>query len=237
MPALTWRHPRFEKPPRSSWPAGKWSVLEGEPDALRPDDLVVSHQIWEQIAQRILHEIGAYHKAFPLRRGMPREELKSRLKDLLRTSPRLFNAAMRRLVSEGQLQETGPVVMLTGHTIRFTAQQETAIRQLMKRFAASPYSPPSLKECQQEVSEEVMAALVDLEYVVAVAPDVIFRKEDYLRMVEDVRSLIRSNGSLTVAQARDHFNTSRRYVLAFLEHLDATGVTVRQGDERRLKSP
>jgi hypothetical protein len=34
---------------------------------------------------------------------------------------------------------------------------------------------------------------------------------------------------------RDHFNTSRRYVLALLEHLDATGVTVREGDARRLR--
>jgi len=41
--------------------------------------------------------------------------------------------------------------------------------------------------------------------------------------------------SITAAQVRDHFNTSRRYVLAFLEHLDAIGVTIREGDTRRLK--
>jgi selenocysteine-specific elongation factor len=40
---------------------------------------------------------------------------------------------------------------------------------------------------------------------------------------------------VTAAEVRDHFNTSRRYVLALLEHLDATGVTVRDGDVRRLK--
>jgi selenocysteine-specific elongation factor len=134
------------------------------------------------------------------------------------------------------LQESGPVVLIPDHTIRFTSQQEKAIQQLMKRFTASPYSPPTLKECQNEVSEDVMAALIDLEILVAVAPEVVFRKEDYDRMVGDVRRLIQKNGALTVAQARDHFNTSRRYVLAFLEHLDAIGVTTRQGDERKLKS-
>ena len=211
-------------------------VLEGEANALRPDDLVVSRNFWEKISGRIIHEVEAYHKAFPLRRGIPREELKSRIKDLLRPSPRLFNAALRRLVSDGKLQEAGPVVLLPGHTIRFTAQQEKSIQQLMRRFAASPYSPPTLKECQQEVGEDVMAALIDLELVIAVAPDVVFRKEDYARMVDDVHWLIQQNGTLTVAQARDHFNTSRRYVLAFLEHLDAIGITTRQGDERKLKS-
>jgi selenocysteine-specific elongation factor len=167
---------------------------------------------------------------------MPREELKSRLKDLLRPSPRLFNAALRRLVAEGKLQEAGPLVHRPGHAIRFTPGQEQNIQRLMARFAATPYAPPTVKECQTEVGEDVLAALIDLERLVPVAPDVLFRQEDFARMVADVRSMIQKNGSLTVAQARDHFNTSRRYVLAFLEYLDAAGITTRQGDERRLKS-
>jgi selenocysteine-specific elongation factor len=39
-----------------------------------------------------------------------------------------------------------------------------------------------------------------------------------------------------VAEFRDHFNSSRKYALAFLEHLDTSGVTVREGDFRRLKT-
>jgi selenocysteine-specific elongation factor len=41
--------------------------------------------------------------------------------------------------------------------------------------------------------------------------------------------------TLTAAQFRDQLNTSRRYVLAFLEHLDAQGVTMREGDARKLR--
>lgn len=216
--------------------AGQMLVLEGEPAALRPDDLLVSRNLWEQIAQRMTQEAESYHKAYPLRRGMPREELKSRLKDLLRPSPRLFNAALRRLVAEGSLQEAGPLVQRPGHAIRFTPQQEQSIQRLLARFAAAPYSPPTVKECQSEVGEEVLAALIDLGQLVAVDPEVLFRQEDYNRMLGDVRRLIQQNGSLTVAQARDHFNTSRRYVLAFLEHLDLSGITTRQGDERKLKA-
>jgi selenocysteine-specific elongation factor len=64
---------------------------------------------------------------------------------------------------------------------------------------------------------------------------VVFRKEDYKRMLEEVRELFEANGTLTAAQVRDHFNTSRRYVLAFLEHMDSAGITVRSGDVRRLR--
>jgi selenocysteine-specific elongation factor len=200
------------------------------------DDLVLSRGYWEQLAQRILSETGNYHRNFPLRRGLPREELKSRLKDLTHGSTRLFNAAVRRLESEKRLTEAGPLVFLPEHSVRFTAQQQDKIDRLLSRFAAAPFSPPNFKDCQAEVGEDVLAALVDTGQLVAVAPDVVFRQSDYERMVTDVRSIIQERGALTVAEARDHFNTSRRYVLAFLEHLDAIGVTVRMGDERRLKS-
>jgi selenocysteine-specific elongation factor len=199
------------------------------------EDLVTHRGLWEQVAGRAIDEVGAYHKTYPLRRGMPREELKSRLKDITRPSPRLFNAALHRLSQAGRLQESGPLVSLPEHQIRFSPALQQRIDRLMQHFAEAPYAPPSVKECQAEIGEETVTALIDLGQLVAVAPDVVFRREDYERMVDDVRRLIQQNGSLTVAQARDHFNTSRRYILAFLEHLDATGITQRQGDDRKLR--
>ena len=200
-----------------------------------PDDLVTSQGLWNQIAQRALDEAKAYHKANPLRRGIPREELRSRLKDITKASPRLFNTALRRLVAEGALNEAGPLVFEPGHTIRFTPQQQASIEGLLRRFAANPYGPPPLKECQSEVGEDVINALVELEQMVIIPPDLVFRTEDYQKIVAELKRQMGEQGTITVAQARDHFNTSRRYALALLEHLDAIGVTVRQGDERRLK--
>ena len=50
-----------------------------------------------------------------------------------------------------------------------------------------------------------------------------------------VREHFAYQDTLTVIQLRDRLNTSRRYVLAFLEHLDAAGLTVRTGDYRTLR--
>jgi selenocysteine-specific elongation factor len=41
---------------------------------------------------------------------------------------------------------------------------------------------------------------------------------------------------MTVAQVRDEFNTSRKYALAIMEHLDERRITRRVGDERVLRS-
>ncbi|MFM8322264.1 MAG: selenocysteine-specific translation elongation factor [Chloroflexota bacterium] len=207
----------------------------GEAARLDPEALMTARAAWEAAAGRARQEVQAYHKAYPLRRGMLREELKSRLKDVTRPSPRLFAALVRRLVAAGELVEAGPLVALAGHQVRFNPTQQAAVDRLLRRFAAAPYAPPTLKECQAEAGEDVTAALLDLGQLVAVNQEVVFRRQDYERMLQDVHMLIARHGSLTVAQARDHFNTSRKYVLGFLEHLDAGGVTVRQGDERKLK--
>ena len=207
--------------------------LEGGEGNLRPesDVLLTSREYWEQLSNKIVAVIRNYHRTYPLRLGMPREELKSRL----RLSPRLFNAALRKLVAEGILAESGPLVLISGFEIRFTQEQQKSIQSMLQRFAASPYSPPTAKEVQGEVGEQLYNAMVELDMLKPVSQDVVFRREDYDRMVREVRSLLANAGTITAAQVRDHFNTSRRYALALLEHLDEAGITVREGDVRRLR--
>jgi selenocysteine-specific elongation factor len=43
-------------------------------------------------------------------------------------------------------------------------------------------------------------------------------------------------GTITPAQFRDALGTTRKYALPLLEWFDATGVTVRDGDIRRLRA-
>jgi selenocysteine-specific elongation factor len=116
------------------------------------------------------------------------------LKSRLKISPRLYNISLRRLVLAGALQESGPLLHLPGHEIRFSPQQQRDVDRLLARFAASPTSPPSTKESIAEVGEDLYTALLDLGLLAAVAPDVVFRQEDYSRMVAEVRRLLEQRG-------------------------------------------
>jgi selenocysteine-specific elongation factor len=127
------------------------------------------------------------------------------------------------------------VVTKPGWEIQFSADQKKKVYALVRQFAAEPTAPPTIKSCIEEIGEDLYNALVDTGKLVPVSDEVVFRWEDYLKMVEQVKNQIHTAGSISVAQARDQFNTSRRYVLAFLEHLDAIGMTVRAGDTRVLK--
>ena len=72
--------------------------------------------------------------------------------------------------------------------------------------------------------------------LVQVSPEVLFLPETYEKMVAHVHTHIKREESITLAQVRDLFNTSRKYAQGLLEHLDEIGVTKRVGDKRVLKS-
>ena len=211
---------------------GEIITLEnGEQTSITPITMVTSKGYWELVKRQVLQEVGDYHKIYPLRRGIPREELKSRLK----LSSRLFNIALHRISSEGNLEETGSLVRHVGYSIQFNPQQQSLVDGLLARFIASPFSPPTVKESLTEVGEELYNAMIEVGLLIPIPPDVVFRKQDYDLMLSEIIGLLNKKGTITAAEVRDHFNTSRRYVLALLEYMDAQGITVREGDSRRLK--
>jgi len=211
--------------------SGQMVALEDGNLSPSADMLIMTQGVWSALKNQAGQVVDAYHKNLPLRRGMPREELKSRLKLTLR----VFNAVMKRLAAEGALAESGSWVARPGHKIVFSPEQQAAIKRLMAKFAAAPYSPPTIKECHTKVGEDVFAALVEVGDLVAVSAEVVFRRQDYEAMAARIRSHLENAGTITAAGVRDFFDTSRRYAIALLEHLDATNVTVREGDFRRLK--
>jgi selenocysteine-specific elongation factor len=208
-------------------------ILEDEKGELlvHSDILVSNSSYWEQLSTETLYEVENYHIRHPLRSGMPKEELKSRLN----VSPRLFSSLIRNLIRVESIREVGPLISSPDHGIKFSPHQEQAVSMMQDRFQSSPFSPPSIKDTKAELGEDVYNALVELDILVPVSAEVVFRREDYNRMVAELEDLFRSQGTLSAAQVRDHFNTSRRYVLALLEHLDEIGLTIREGDVRRLR--
>lgn len=206
-------------------------LLEEGPLNPAADLLVVSAPGWHALAENTLSILRQYHAASPLKRGIPREELKSRLK----FSPRLFGAVIKRLVAEEKLRDETQWLSLPGHEIRFSEREQARVSQLLRRFDENPASPPSVKEAVAETGEDIYNALLALGELVQVSPDVVFRKAQYDSMLGAVRGQIAKAGQVTAAEVRDLFNTSRKYALALLEHMDAIGVTVRDGDFRRLK--
>jgi selenocysteine-specific elongation factor len=211
---------------------GQLIILENGAQSITSDVLAIALPHWNGLQDRVIQITEAYHKDMPLRRGIPREELKSKLK----LTPRIFNSAITLLLNQNSVLEAGKSVSRPGHEVKFNGADQLKVKELMRKFESNPYGAPSIKECQNEVGEEIVNALIELGELVTVSQDVIFRKKDYDEMVKKLRAEIQQKEQITLAEVRDLFNTSRKYAQAFLEHLDSSGVTMRSGDFRKLRT-
>jgi selenocysteine-specific elongation factor len=210
---------------------GELVVLSGNPEQDR-EALVVARAGYMRLASTLTQTLGEYHAAYPLRALMPREELRSRLG----LSQKELGALIARAEEENLVVDAARGLRLPGHEPRFTPEQTRAVQALLAAFARDPHNTPSVKQCQESLGEETYTALLEQERLRQVSAEVVFLRETYEAMVARIRATLQERGTLTVAEARDTFATSRKYVLALLEHLDAAGITVRVGDERKLRA-
>ena len=187
--------------------------------------LLLTRPGWERLAEKTIAIVQDYHRRFPVRLGMPKVELSSKLRRGAHSS-----AILQRLLDEGLLHEDGLAVRLPTHQIQLTPAQQTKIDTFLDSLARDPYSPPS----DQIPEPDLLNLLIERHQVVKVDNKVVFSTSTYDEMVARVIAHIKAQGKVTLAEVRDMFNTSRKYALAFLEHLDEKRITRRAGDERVL---
>ncbi len=197
---------------------------------------VITVEGWRELASRLDSILAGYHRHYPLRLGMGREELKNRWQGKRQTwSLRQFNDLLGQAVQAGVVVDEGAVVRLSGHEAKLAPKDQVAADRLLARFVAQPAMPPSAAEAQEAVGEDVFQWLLDSGRLTRVSDDVVFEAAAYDAMLQQIVDFVRREGSITVAQVRDLLGTSRKYALALMEHLDARHVTRRVGDARVLR--
>ncbi|MCP4418930.1 MAG: hypothetical protein GY805_20120, partial [Chloroflexi bacterium] len=172
--------------------------------------------------------VADFHQNYPLRLGISREELRSRLK----LKAAVFNPLMAQAAADNLLTEAGALVHAAAHEIRFSAAQQRKIDNLLRRFTQLGINSPSVKECKTAVDDDVYFALVDLGRLRPISAEVVYDQAAYDQIIDKLMSHLRAKGSLNAAEARDLLNTSRKYAIALLEHMDERRLTRRVGDNR-----
>jgi len=202
-------------------------------DARRTGEWLFAPEAWAAISRRAGQALGEYHRAHPLRAGMPREELKSRLG----LAPAAFGAAVAELARDGTLVEHGGELALPAHRVEIDPTAGGPAGRLLELLAAQPFAPPSLPEAMREAgaSGEVIHALARSGDLVRLSEDVAFTRAAFEAALDLVRETVKADGAVTVATLRDRMGASRRPVLALLEYLDARRITRRVGDQRVLR--
>jgi selenocysteine-specific elongation factor len=207
---------------------GRAIVLgEGE---LGPNSLLYTADGLAALSARARETVAAFHQRHPLRRGIPKEELRSRLG--LEARGRAFDAILTTWAKAGELREASGLVADPKHQPQPTNAQQAAAESFLQALRANPYAPT-----ERLPDSELLAYLEEQGRIVRVEENIAFAREAYDEMTARIVEHLREKGTITLAQVRDMFGASRKYAKALLEHLDEQRITRRVGDERVLRRP
>ena len=172
--------------------------------------------------------VSDYVAEFPLRAGLPREDLRSRL----RLSQRAFAFIEQRLIQFGELTLSGAALDLPDRTAALSEEQEQIVESLLARLHAQGVRP----EVDHSLDPNLLEYLEVRNEVVRLKDGVTLGHDVYEEMAAKTVALIETQERATLADVRDHLGTSRKVAQAFLERLDQERVTRRIGDARVLRS-
>lgn len=214
---------------------------EEDPAAIAVGKKLYARDLLQAEAEAIGGLVRAYAKRFPLRLGMPREEVRRRRR-FPGTTPewtallQVMSAMGGWVVAADRLAVSPEGPPLPDDLAAGVAAREAALRELglewpgLDGFAEKVRQAPPPPRDQGE--EEYLRHLTDHGRAVAVAPDYLVHREARAALLGRVREHFATAGELTFAGFRELSGLTRKLGIPMLEHLDQLGITRRRGDVR-----
>jgi selenocysteine-specific elongation factor len=203
------------------------------------EPMLLTQEGWNSALAQLRTVLQTYHTQFPLRRGMPREEVRSRLQPHSGSASvglRLFNGWIEGARAAGLVEGDESLLWLSNFAVVLSAEQQALVDRLLAQFAELGYTPPSATDALRIVGDErLLDLLLEQGRLVRLPGGVLFRREEFERMRDAIQGFLAERATITLAETRDLFDTSRKYAQAVLEEMDARRITRRDGDVRVLR--
>jgi selenocysteine-specific elongation factor len=188
--------------------------------------------IYEQIAVTITN----YQAKYPLRWGYPKEDMRSRL--FAKLNPKVFNTMLKYFEEEGRIVTKSNLVSTPGYLPQPGSSEKQIMDTIMKAMQEKPFAPPTIEEIDANTIlsgpelNEIIAYLCEQGEMVKINESLYFSKAALDKGRELLNEYFAREKELTLATARDIFDTSRKYALPLIEYYDRIHFTRRVGDMR-----
>lgn len=205
---------------------------------LTKDYYPIHIKTFNKIRDKICAELHLYHKKYPLRAGMSKEEIRSRY--LKSAKPKVAENFIDLLIKNKEVEQVLENIKLEGFEIKYNSEQIKIRDDLLKVMNESLYLPPKREDLlerlkvKKEDLEEVFNALVVSKDIIKLNEEVFLSKNIYLEALEKLKNFILVNGSISIGEYRDLLNTNRKVALGLLEYFDQLKITKRDGEKRKL---
>jgi selenocysteine-specific elongation factor len=192
----------------------------------------------ERLGEAALAALRAFHAREPLRPGMSKEELRTRLGSV---EERVFLHLLDRVVAAGMIAVERDKVRLASHQVRLDPRQQATVDRLEAEFREAGVTPPTLEEAfaklglTRAAEQALVQVLLDGRRLVRVREGLYFHAEPLREAQTRVVALLQDRREITPQDMKELLGISRKYAIPLLEYLDAQRVTTRVGDKRVLR--
>ena len=194
--------------------------------------LHISH--YNKLKDKTMDILNKYHKQYILRKGILKEELRSRVNSKLKVKD--MDIILNKMAEDKQIKVRDNLVSNYEFEVVFNQKQLSIKKEIENITRKNKLSCLVTKDeiCNKnKFYEEVLEALIG-DTIQKLDDTYYVDKDIYENMKNELINYLKQNNQITVAQFRDITNSNRKTSIAILEHFDRNRITKRIDDKRVL---
>ena len=194
--------------------------------------LHISH--YNKLKDKTMDILNKYHKQYRLRKGLLKEELRSRVDSKLKVKD--MDIILNKMAEDKQIKVRDNLVSNYEFEVVFNQKQLSIKKEIENITRKNKLSCLVTKDeiCNKnKFYEEVLEALIG-DTIQKLDDTYYVDKDIYENMKNELINYLKQNNQITVAQFRDITNSNRKTSIAILEHFDRNRITKRIDDKRVL---
>ncbi len=209
------------------------AMLEKKGNILRWKGIVFEANYWKSQLGAATNTINHFHQTRPELLGLPLSQLRDCLDKQLKPQG-AFHAILNALTKSGFVVQSA-VIQRSGFTISLPPNLQDAANRIRKALEEKADEPPARKQIiTSKEEEQAMQFLIDSGEAVELNKELVLLQTGYDKLCESTKKLLKKHNAASVSQLRQYTGVSRRVMIPFLQYSDAQGITIREGDLRRL---
>lgn len=202
--------------------------------------LLVAHEVYEQVRDAICTALSAYHLKSPLKLGMAKEELRNLVNPGLGT--KLFEFSLNDLTKKDKVVQEEGIVRLAEHKVSLKADEKELRQDMEKMFSDAGLTTPTYKEVLSRFSDwpkqlvgDVLSVLVKENVVTKVTGDLYFDSSALSELQDKLTVFVEREGDIDAPRFKELTGLTRKFSIPLLEYFDKIKLTLRVGDKRILR--
>jgi len=206
---------------------------------IREPRIFLSRSALDDLKMKLRSELTTYLEAHPLKEGMGKEELKTRLPK--RSDPRFFTPLLSALERDDLVVVDREIIKPRGLTTRTSSAGDGTGTQIMAYLEQMGIEPPTIKEimgkcrCDEKAVRDNLALLTRSGKAVRISSDLFYAAQALDGLREKLLTCLREKGEIIPTDFRDVTGLSRKFLIPLLEYFDSEKLTIRVGDKRVLR--